>query len=147
MEQIEGTNQYIEDTKLVNQHAHDLGQGAALEARTCFDRALTLLPDDRQEERWRALYGRTVALGVLGERAAWEADLQSLLDLAQRLGDDQRLTHAYLFHSLYQTLSATSTGQVVWSARHWHTRRALRCSKRTVMGRWLTQQSRRAIAC
>jgi adenylate cyclase len=83
-----------------------LAQGATHEARTCFDRALALIPEEHQEERWRALYGRVVALGVLGERAAWEADLQRLLDLAHRLGDDQRLAHAYLFQSQYQALSA-----------------------------------------
>ncbi len=91
-----------------------LAQGATFEARACFDRALALVPGEQREQRWQALYGRTIALSVLGERTAWEADLQSLLELAQLLGDDQRLAQAYLFQSQYEV---QATGNLILGIR------------------------------
>ncbi len=67
--------------------------GATREARRFFERALDLVPPEDRERRWRALLGRSDALGLLGETEARQANLGALLDLAQQL-DDTRLAEA-----------------------------------------------------
>ena len=73
-----------------------MAQGAPREARVFFTQALDLLPPIDRERRWRALLGREDALGVLGDAEPRRADLASLLELAQSLGDDNYLAEGYL---------------------------------------------------
>lgn len=68
-------------------------QGATHEARRFFERALELAPSEDRERRWRALLGRSDALGLLGDTHARQANLEALLQLAQQL-DDARLAEA-----------------------------------------------------
>jgi len=70
-------------------------QGAPMEARRFFDRALELLPSEDREARWRILLGRDEVLGVLGETEARKIDDRRLVALAQEMGDDRRLAEAY----------------------------------------------------
>ena len=69
-------------------------QGAYLEARHFFDRALDLLPPIEQERRWNALNGRSRALETLGDHEQSEVDAQTMLTLAEQLNDDTRRAHA-----------------------------------------------------
>ena len=57
-------------------------QGATIEARTFFDRALALLEPSDLDQRWRALSGRQAALFLAGDRAAEQADIAALLAIA-----------------------------------------------------------------
>ncbi|MBK9710398.1 MAG: AAA family ATPase [Kouleothrix sp.] len=57
-------------------------QGAMLEARIFFDRALEGIAPEDHERRWRALTGRQATLFLAGERAAEQADIAALLELA-----------------------------------------------------------------
>lgn len=57
-------------------------QGATLEVKTFFDRALELIGPRDHDRRWRALTGREAVLFLAGERAAEQADIAAMLDLA-----------------------------------------------------------------
>jgi len=70
-------------------------QGAPIEARRFFDRAVELLPPEDREARWRILLGRDEVLGVLGEIEARKVEDRRLVALAQEIGDDRRLAEAY----------------------------------------------------
>ncbi len=78
-------------------------QGAPVQARTFFDRALTLLSSDPHSplaapdftRRWYALAGRNEILGMLGETEARMADDTALVALAESLGDDNLVAEAY----------------------------------------------------
>jgi len=59
------------------------GQGAATEARACFERVLALIEPHDRDRRWRALRGRQAVLFLTGERAAGQADIAALLALAE----------------------------------------------------------------
>jgi class 3 adenylate cyclase/tetratricopeptide (TPR) repeat protein len=61
-------------------------QGAFLEARTSFERALELVPPSDHARRWQAWLGRTDAVAQLGDRAAHQQSVEALLELAQYLG-------------------------------------------------------------
>jgi len=76
-------------------------RGATAEARRFFDRALELLPPVDKERRWRALTGRAVTLGILGEPDEERADVAALLSLAEELDDDNRLAEAYFRQAVY----------------------------------------------
>jgi hypothetical protein len=76
-------------------------QGATLEARTFFDRALEgIAPEDR-EQRWQVLQRREVVLDFRGEREAQGADLAALLELAEAFDDNTRRAHVYLRKTTY----------------------------------------------
>ena len=70
-------------------------QGAPLDARRFFDRALELVPNSDLERRWRSLVGRDSVLATLGELEAREAGSDLLVHLAIELQDDARLAEAY----------------------------------------------------
>src|SRR4030067_2963380 len=53
-------------------------QGAPIEARRFFDRAVELLPPEDREARWRILLGRDEVLGVLGEIEARKVEARRL---------------------------------------------------------------------
>lgn len=76
-------------------------QGATLEARTFFDRALTSIQPEDRERRWRALAGREAVLSLRAERAAQQADIDSLLELAEAFADDTRHAQALLRQMRY----------------------------------------------
>jgi DNA-binding SARP family transcriptional activator/tetratricopeptide (TPR) repeat protein len=73
-----------------------MAQGATLEARTCFDRALAEVGPGDHERRWRALMGREAVLGLRGERAAQREGVAALLELAEALDDNTRRAQALL---------------------------------------------------
>ena len=115
----------IVDTKpeLLAQHYHQAGllveaaehwiragerataQGATLEARTFFTRALEVIEPVDLERRWRALLGREKVLHYRGERAPQREDIAALLALAEALGDDGRLAEAYLLQVRYAVVT------------------------------------------
>jgi class 3 adenylate cyclase/tetratricopeptide (TPR) repeat protein len=76
---------------LAGERAKNLG--ATREARSYFDRCLARLPAEDLERRWRALLGRSDALGMLADLAPRQANLAALLELAGQL-DDARLAEA-----------------------------------------------------
>lgn len=71
-------------------------QAATREARTYFDRALILIPQDDRERRWRALIGREAVLSLRGEREPPREDIAELLRFAMEMNDDTRLAQAQL---------------------------------------------------
>ncbi len=77
-------------------------QGAPVQARAFFDRALALLPPvtgltlaaaDRRR-RWQALAGRDEVLGILGDTQARMADDEALVALAESTGDEALVAEA-----------------------------------------------------
>ncbi len=76
-------------------------QGALLEARRFFDRALEFTPQADRERRWRILLDREEVLGLLGESEARQYDDQALLTLAQEAKDNNRLAEAYYRQGYY----------------------------------------------
>ena len=81
-----------------------VSQGATLEAKTFFDRALEWIEPDDNERRWQALLGREKVLGVRGGRDEQEADLQALLTLAEAFDDDVRRSQVYLRQTSYAAM-------------------------------------------
>ena len=71
-------------------------QGATLEARTFFDRALEGIEPGDRERRWRALWGREAVLDLREERQAQGEDIAALMELAEALDDDTRRAQALL---------------------------------------------------
>ncbi|CAG0936847.1 Adenylate cyclase 1 [Thermoflexales bacterium] len=71
-------------------------QGAFLEARSSFERALELVPPSDHPRRWQAWLGRNDAVGQLGDRTAHQQSVEALLELAQYLGP------AYLAEAHYR---------------------------------------------
>jgi tetratricopeptide (TPR) repeat protein len=71
-------------------------QGATLEARTFFDRALAELDPADFEQRWSVLLGREFVLDLREERGAQRADIEALLQIADALADDVRRAQALL---------------------------------------------------
>lgn len=61
-------------------------QGALQEARAFFERALAEIEPDDHERRWHALRGRQAVFFLSGQRAAEQADLATMLALAQERG-------------------------------------------------------------
>jgi len=81
-------------------------QGAPIQARAFFDRALALIPSSSQEpadlaRRWQALLGRDEALGILGDSEARTADDLALVTLADLIGDDHLVAEAYYRQGYY----------------------------------------------
>lgn len=70
-------------------------QGASLEARRFFDRALELLPPEDREARWRVMVSRNEVLSILGETETRAIEDRRLVSLALEMRDDDRLAHAY----------------------------------------------------
>ncbi|MCA9926804.1 MAG: AAA family ATPase [Anaerolineales bacterium] len=107
--------------------------GATLEARTCFDRALEGIEPADNERRWQALLGREQVLDARGERAEQEADLRTLLTLAEAFDDDARRFQVYMRQTSYAAVkgdyhaalplaetavtAARQTGNVVFTLR------------------------------
>lgn len=69
-------------------------QGATLEAKIFFERALALIEPGDDERRWRALWGHETALYFRGERLAQRADIVALLALAENFDEDTRRAQA-----------------------------------------------------
>ncbi len=77
-------------------------QGAPLQARIFFDRALALLPPEASSQlaaadrmrRWQALAGRDEVLGILGDTEARMADDAALVVLAETIGDEALIAEA-----------------------------------------------------
>ena len=63
-------------------------QGATLEARNFFERALALIEPHDSRRRWQALWGRETVFCFRGERLAQRADMTALLELAETADDD-----------------------------------------------------------
>lgn len=78
-----------------------ISQGATQEARAFFDHALDGINPLDHERHWRALGGREQVLDTRGERAAQEADLTALLELAEVFDDDTRRSQVYLRQTAY----------------------------------------------
>lgn len=70
-------------------------QGATLEARAHFDRALEQIEPGDDERRWHALMGREKVFSLRSEREAQRGDIEALLELAEAFGDDERRARAY----------------------------------------------------
>lgn len=85
-------------------------QGATLEARIFFDRAVESVEPGDRERRWQALWGREEVLDLRGERSAQEADLAALLDLAEAFDDDTRRAQVYLRQSAYAAMLGNYRG-------------------------------------
>jgi len=79
-------------------------QGATVEARTFFDRALAAVQPEDYARRWRALVGREVVFNLRAERTAQGADIDALLALAETLSDDTRRGQALLRQMRYGLL-------------------------------------------
>lgn len=69
-------------------HAGDraAARGATQEAHVFFTRALATLDPADHERRWRAVAARAAVLFLLGDRAAEQADIETLLTLAEQVG-------------------------------------------------------------
>ena len=65
------------------------------EAKNLFEQVLNLVEPDDFERRWRATIGHSEALGILGDVEGRHADDQTLLELAQQMGDDCRIAEAH----------------------------------------------------
>jgi DNA-binding SARP family transcriptional activator/tetratricopeptide (TPR) repeat protein len=76
-------------------------QGATLEARAFFDRALAHVEPGDDVRRWQALLGRETALFFAEQREAQRVDGTTLLDLAEFLDDDARRAQAQLRRARY----------------------------------------------
>lgn len=74
---------------------------ATSEAKTFFDRALDLIKPTDYDRLWRALCGREIVLSLVGDRKAQEADLATLLTLAESLNNDTYRAEAYLRQTNY----------------------------------------------
>lgn len=62
------------------------GRGATQEARIFFTRALAALDPSDYPRRWRAVAARAAVLFLIGDRAAEQADIETLLALAAQTG-------------------------------------------------------------
>ncbi len=92
-------------------------QAATREALTYFDRALTLIPQNDHERRWRARLGREAMHSLRGEREPQREDIAALLTLAREMNDDTRLAQAQLrLALLHQALGDYRTVQVATAA-------------------------------
>lgn len=80
---------------------HALRQGAMPEARKFFDDVLGLAPPAERELRWRALEGREVTFGRVGEPDKRHADILALLELADTFDDDARRAGAFYREARY----------------------------------------------
>jgi predicted ATPase len=69
---------------------HAKAQGATLEARTFFDRALQATPDGDRERRWQALLGLDSVFDLRVEREAQKMTVETLLEQAEACDDDTR---------------------------------------------------------
>lgn len=74
---------------------HSKKQGATRETRRFLERALELLPPIERERRWRALHGHLEAVALLGDLDVWRADTDALMELAQVIGEDDKLAIAF----------------------------------------------------
>jgi len=87
-------------------------QGATLEARTFFDRALALIAPEDHARRWRALLGRETVLHTQGDLEAQARDLKALLELAETFDDDTRRAQAYTRQARYASVQADYQAQL-----------------------------------
>jgi predicted ATPase len=91
-------------------------QGATVEAKIFFDRALDALPPDDYEPRWQALAGRETALFFQGERVAQEADIVALRTLAETHHDAPRQAQAFIRQARFATSQADYRAQFAAAA-------------------------------
>lgn len=87
-------------------------QGATLEARNFYERALKLVEPDDLQRRWQVLLGRESVFNFRGERDAQKADIAALLDLAESLDDDERRAQAWICQARYASSKADFHGQL-----------------------------------
>jgi predicted ATPase/DNA-binding SARP family transcriptional activator len=91
---------------------HATVQGATLEARIFFDRAIDLIGTGKDERLWKALWGRETALYFRGERTAQKEDIGALLALAETFGDDTRRAQAQIRRARYASSQADYRSQL-----------------------------------
>lgn len=70
---------------------YELGLFAFIEARTAFERALALTPDDLDRDRVETLLALAKACNVLGERTRQKRALNEALDISEKLNDQALL--------------------------------------------------------
>jgi len=70
-------------------------QGAVIESREFYDRAIDLLPPTDRERLWSVLLNRDKALTLLGEVEKRRADVDRLLELAGEFDEPGRFAEAY----------------------------------------------------
>ncbi len=87
-------------------------QGAVEEATAFFDRALAHIGPLDGARRWQALLGRETVLFYRGDRAAQQADVTALLDLADALDDDALRAQALLRRARFAGSQADFQGQL-----------------------------------
>jgi tetratricopeptide (TPR) repeat protein len=88
-------------------------QGAPAQARSFFDRSLSLIPQEvgpntpapELARRWAALFGRDDVLGILGDTEGRMADDVALVSLAELMKDDNLLAEAYFRQGYYLGVS------------------------------------------
>ncbi len=76
-------------------------QGSPMEARKFFEQALEVLDPSDLERRWMAVLGHHDSLSDLGESEARIADQETLLALAQEMGDASYLAKANFRRAIY----------------------------------------------
>ncbi|NKQ37109.1 MAG: AAA family ATPase [Chloroflexi bacterium] len=86
-----------------------------------FNKALDALPANDQMNRFAALHGRIQALDVLADRAAQQADLSQLQQLADQLKQPDKQARAYYLSARYFYI----TGQLETALQHAQTGLAL----------------------
>ncbi|HNB50620.1 MAG TPA: hypothetical protein PK530_01685, partial [Anaerolineales bacterium] len=87
-------------------------QGATLEARNFYERALKLVEPGDLQRRWQVLLGRESVFNFRGERDAQKAEIAALLDLADSLDDDERRAQAWICQARYASSKADFHGQL-----------------------------------
>lgn len=73
-------------------------QGAAVEARAFFERALASAGPQDHDRRWRVLHGREALNFLAGDRPAGQADISAMLELAQACGNQVWRAEALCCH-------------------------------------------------
>lgn len=85
---------------------HANSQGATLEAKRLFERALEEVRPEDGQQRWRALWGYEATLNARAERPAQKAAVDALLALAEDLDDDARRAQAQMRRARYASSQA-----------------------------------------
>lgn len=95
-----------EELKEALHYLHHAGEKAAAqfanaEAINYFSRALEICPGDDVLTRYALLLAREGVYHIIGDAHSQYEDLNQLLDLAKKLGDDTKLTQVYLRYTNY----------------------------------------------
>jgi len=78
---------------------------AMVEARAFFDRALELARPTDQEQIWNIISARQDIFARMGEMQAWQADVETLLELARKSAKNLWLAEAFYLYGFYQGVS------------------------------------------